>query len=121
MVERRSGCVVNFGDIVTVDFGTPVGSEAGFSRPAVIVTADAFLRFRPSTVFGVPLTSTPRSFPSHVPIEPDDVNELTEQSCALVEQMRAIAVERCSPTHGNVGPLVSHQILDVLAMITGMP
>lgn len=112
---------MNFGDVVTVDFGTPIGSEAGFSRPAVIATADAFLRFRPSTVFAVPLTSTPRTFPSHVAIDPDDLNELTETSCALVEQMRAVAVDRCSSTHGNVGPMVSHQILDVLAMITGMP
>lgn len=111
---------MNFGDVVTVDFGTPVGSEAGFSRPAVIATADAFLRFRPSTVFAVPLTSTPRTFPSHVPVEPDEVNGLEVPSCALVEQLRAVAVERCSPARGNVGPVVAHQLLDVLAMITGM-
>ena len=112
---------MNFGDIVTVDFGTPIGSEAGFTRPAVIATADSFLRFRPSTVFVVPLTTTVRTFPSHVEVDPDDLNALTDASFALVEQMRAVAVERCSSTHGNVGALVSHQILDVLSMITGMP
>lgn len=112
---------MNFGDVVTVDFGTPVGSEAGFTRPAVIATADAFLRYRPSTVFAVPLTTTPRSFPSHVGLDPDDLNGLTAPSWALVEQMRAVAVERCSRAHGNVGPAASHQILDVLSMITGMP
>lgn len=112
---------MNFGDIVTVDFGTPIGSEAGFVRPAVIATADAFLRFRPSTVFAVPLTTTPRTFPSHVAIEPDNLNGLTASSSALVEQMRAVAVERCSMAHGNIGPVASHQILDVLSMITGMP
>ena len=112
---------MNFGDIVTIDFGTPVGSEAGFLRPAVVATADAFLHFRPSTVFAVPLTTTPRAFPSHVALEPDDVNELAEMSYALVEQMRAVAVERCSAAHGNVGPVAAHQILDILAMITGMP
>ena len=112
---------MNFGDIVTVDFGTPIGSEAGFTRPAIIVTADAFLRFRPSTVFVVPLTTTERTFPSHVAIEPDDLNGLTTPSVALVEQMRAVASERCSASHGNVGPVVSHQILDIVAMITGIP
>lgn len=112
---------MNSGDIVTVDFGTPIGSEAGFSRPAVIATADAFLRFRPLTVFAVPLTSTSRAFPSHVGLEPDDENGLTQESWALVEQMRAVAVERCSFSRGNVGPAVLAQILDVLAMITGMP
>lgn len=112
---------MNCGDIVTVDFGNPIGSEAGFTRPGVIITADAFLRFRPSTVFVVPLTSTPRAFPSHVVVEPDGLNRLAVQSCALVEQMRAVATERCSTPTGSVGPVVVHQMLDVLAMITGMP
>jgi mRNA interferase MazF len=112
---------VNFGDVVTVDFGTPIGSEAGFVRPAVVVTADAFLRYRPTTVFAVPLTSTRRSFPSHVEVQPDSGNRLASASCALAEQLRAVAVERCSPSTGNVGPVVGHQILDILAMITGMP
>jgi mRNA interferase MazF len=112
---------MNFGDIVQVDFGNPVGSEAGFVRPAVVATADSFLRFRPSTVFVVPLTSTPRTFPSHVEIEPDESNGLEVVSCALVEQMRAVSRSRCSTSTGNVGAVVAHQILDVLAMIVGMP
>ena len=112
---------MNFGDIVTIDFGNPIGSEAGFVRPAVVLSADAFLRFRPSTVFAVPLTSRARSFPSHIEIEPDAINGLRSNSYALVEQMRAVAVERCSAPSGNIGPGVGHQMLEVLAMITGMP
>lgn len=112
---------MNFGDLVTVDFGTPIGSEAGFVRPAIVVTADAFLRFRPLTVFAVPLTTTRRVFPSHVLVEPDEANGLASESYALVEQLRAVSIERCSPADGNVGPVVSRQILDVIAMITGMP
>lgn len=109
------------GDVVRVDFGIPIGSEPGFVRPAVLVMADAFLRFRPSTVYVVPLTSTTRTFPSHVDIEADDRNGLTVDSCALVEQLRAVAIERCDPCGGNVGPTVVNQILDIVAMITGMP
>lgn len=112
---------MNFGEIVTVDFGTPIGSETGFARPAVVITADAFLRFRPSTVFAVPLTTTPRDFPSHVRIDADPTNGLSAPSYALVEQMRAVAVERCVGTGGHIGPVAAHQILDVLSMITGMP
>jgi mRNA-degrading endonuclease toxin of MazEF toxin-antitoxin module len=112
---------LNFGDIVRIDFGTPRGSEAGFVRPGVIVVADSFLRYRPSTLLVVPLTSTPRTFPSHVSVEPDGVNQLDVSSCALVEQLRAVSVERCGPPTGNVGPVVSHQILEVLGMIVGMP
>jgi mRNA interferase MazF len=112
---------LNFGDIVLVDLGTPMGSEAGFVRPAVLVVADAFLRYRPTSLVVVPLTSTPRTFPSHVPIEPDELNHLELTSWALVEQLRAVAVERCGSPTGNVGPVVAHQILDVLAIIVGMP
>lgn len=109
------------GDVVEVDFGVPIGSEPGFVRPAIVVTADAFLRFRPTTVFVVPLTSTIRTFPSHVEITADTSNGLQSTSHALVEQLRAVARERCSPTTGNVAAVIMHQILDVLAMITGMP
>lgn len=111
---------MNFGDVVTIDFGAPMGSEAGFVRPAVLLTADAFLRFRPSTVFAVPLTTSSRRFPSHVRIEPDSVNGLVEPSWALVEQMRAVASERCTSSIGHVGPVAASQIVETLAMITGM-
>jgi mRNA-degrading endonuclease toxin of MazEF toxin-antitoxin module len=36
---------VNFGDIVIVDFGVPIGSEAEFRRQGVVVTAGDFPRF----------------------------------------------------------------------------
>lgn len=112
---------MNFGDLVEIDFGTRIGSEAGFVRPAVIANGDAFLRFRPNTVFAVPVTSTKRTFPSHVEVEPDDTNQLEVTSYALVEQMRAVAIERCGAPTGNVGPAVSGQITDVLRMIIGIP
>lgn len=60
-------------------------------------------------------------FPSHVPIEPDQINHLDDPSWALVEQLRPVAAERCGTPSGNVGPVISHQILDVLAIIVGMP
>jgi mRNA interferase MazF len=112
---------VILGDVVSIDFGTPIGSEAGFVRPAVVLTSDGFLRYRPSSVFVVPLTSAPRPFPSHVEVAADPANGLDRPSWAQVEQLRAVAIERCGAPMGNVGPAVTHQLLDVLAMITGMP
>lgn len=112
---------MNFGDIVEVDFGVPIGSEAGFRRPGVVITADSVLRYRPTTVFVVPLTSTRRTFPSYVAVEPDAHNQLSVPSYALVEQLRAVSVQRCGEVSGRVGETVGHQVLDVLAMITGMP
>jgi len=68
----------------------------------------------------VPLTSTQRRFPSHIEIEPDERNKLTITSYALVEQMRAVSEHRCSGSRGNVGSVAARQILEVLALITGM-
>lgn len=61
------------------------------------------------------------SFPSHVPIEPDEVNRLDTTGFALVEQMRAVSSTRCSAARGNVGAAVVWQLTDVLAMIIGIP
>lgn len=112
---------MNFGDLIDVDFGTPIGSEAGFQRPAVVCTSDSFLRYRPTTIFVVPLTSTRRTFPSHLEVEPDHQNLLTETSYILVEQLRAVSRLRCTQTGGNVGPAVARQITDIVAMIIGVP
>ena len=111
---------MNFGDVIDVDFGTPLGSEAGFLRPAIVCTADTFLRFRPTTVIVAPITSNRRTFPSHIEDEPDRQNAVVQISYILVEQLRAISHDRCSPTSGNVGAVVSHRITDIIAMIVGI-
>ncbi|MFT3854131.1 MAG: type II toxin-antitoxin system PemK/MazF family toxin [Ilumatobacteraceae bacterium] len=111
---------MRIGDVVEVDLGQPTGSEAGFVRPSVLVVADAFLRYRPSVVFVVPLTSTRRDFPSHIAIAADRDNGLTTASWAQVEQLRSVSTRRCRTPLGNVGAIVVAQILDVIAMITGI-
>ena len=65
------------GDITEVDLGTPVGSEAGLRRPAVVVTAAGVLRGEPNVVQVVPLTRTIRSSGAEVYIEPDGQNHLS--------------------------------------------
>lgn len=45
------------GDVLEVDFGVPMGSEAGGTRPAVVITGDAVLAQRPRVVQVVPVTT----------------------------------------------------------------
>ena len=45
------------GDIWLADLGQPVGSEAGFFRPIVIVQADALNHSRLTSYVAIPLTS----------------------------------------------------------------
>ena len=45
------------GEIWLVDFGAPIGSEAGYRRPAVVMQNDDFNRSNIATCTVIPLTS----------------------------------------------------------------
>lgn len=48
--------VVAQGDIFWADLATPLGSEAGFRRPVIVVQGDALNRSRIGTIVCIPLT-----------------------------------------------------------------
>jgi len=105
------------GDVVRVDLGVPMGSEAGFVRPAVVVSAAGLLRRNLATIFVVPCTATPRNITSHVELAPDDVNGLSTTSWAQVEQLRSMARVRCVERLGNVGVAALGQIREIAALL----
>lgn len=57
------------GDVYRVDFGSPLGSEAAFVRPAVVITDDDILESISATFQVVPFTSTVRNWPTDVSSE----------------------------------------------------
>jgi mRNA-degrading endonuclease toxin of MazEF toxin-antitoxin module len=71
----RAGCrrvvFVPSGDVIRVDLATPVGSEAGMVRPAVIVTAQRVLEHAPRVLQVVPVTTTLRGWTSEATIPAD--------------------------------------------------
>lgn len=109
------------GDVVDLDLGVPEGSEAGFVRPCILVTAQRVLDTGPSVVHVVPLTSTLRPFRSEVMIEPDPSNGLSAVSAAQCQHLRAVALGRTSRASGNVGPTVLAQIREVIALLLDLP
>lgn len=109
------------GDVVTVDLGTPIGREAGYRHPAVVVTAQRILDASPSVVHVVPLTSTRRGFGSEVDIDADSANGLDHASAAQCQHVRAVATARLTATRGNVGKLVLTQIREVLGLLLDVP
>jgi mRNA interferase MazF len=109
------------GDIVAVDFGSPIGSEAGYRHPAVVVTAQRLLDASPSVVQVVPLTSTLRGFASEVEIDADPSNGLNHNSSAQCQHVRAVAAGRLEDARGNVGTAVLAQIREVLGLILDVP
>lgn len=109
------------GDVVDIDLGSPAGREAGFGRPAVIVSAQRILDRNPSVVQIVPLTSTVRGFDSEVEIIPELLNGLTGVSSAQCQHIRAVSPSRVARTHGNVGPVVLTQIRMTISEIFDIP
>ena len=109
--------MLNSGDVIEVDLGTPAGREAGFHRRAVVVTAQPILDGLPSVVQIVPLTSTIRKFASEVILDPNNGSGLDVSSAAQCQHVRSVATQRLSIAMGNVGPVSLQQMREVLAQI----
>lgn len=105
------------GDVIAVDLGMPLGSEAGFVRPAVIISASASLRRNLATIFVVPCTTRNRGLTSHISLVPDLSNGLTEPTWAQCEHLRSIGRIRCLERLGNVGVVALEQIREVVALL----
>lgn len=105
------------GEITEVDLGTPVGSEAGLRRPAVVVTAYGVLRGQPNVVQVVPLTRTIRANGAEVLIEPDGENHLGAPSAAQCQHVRSVSIARLGAPRGTVGPVLLAEIREVLGLL----
>jgi mRNA interferase MazF len=103
------------GDVLLVDFGVPAGSEPGFTRPAVVVTADVVLRGRPRTVHLVPLTTNVRRrLPTELPVAGEELDQPSMAQCHLCT---VVSVERVveTPDLGNVGSVALAQVRSIIA------
>lgn len=109
------------GDVVLVDLGVPAGHEAGFPRPAVIITAQRVLAHEPSVVQVVPLTSTVRGYESEVPIEPDDANGLDGRSAAQCQHLRSVSRSRITERRGTVGAAALAAVRGTVATLLDLP
>lgn len=105
------------GDIVDVDLGRPTGREAGFGRPAVVVTAQRILDADPSVIQIVPLTTTIRPFRSEVTVQPDTGNGLSQPSAAQCQHLRAASTARVASVRGNVGAVTLAQVREAIALL----
>jgi mRNA interferase MazF len=102
---------VNRGDIYLCDFGSPIGREQGFQRPALIVSHDEMARYGLPVV--LPVTRTKRGYPTHV--ELDGVLPVT--SYVQCEQIRTVSTERMIRPLGSINDLTLRHIEQILRRI----
>lgn len=116
-VTRASGSTLRPGDIVELELGSPVGSEACLRRPAIVITAAQILRGGPNVIHVVPLTRTIHSGRTEVLIKSDPLNGLEAPAMAQCQHIRAVATSRVHRQSGNVGRAALFQIREVLGAI----
>lgn len=109
--------MLSSGDVVKLDLGMPVGREAGFRHPAVVLTAQRILNASPSVIQVVPLTTRIRGFRTEVRILPDPINGLTDPSAAQCQHIRAVSMARVGAVRGNVGAVALAQVRETIAVI----
>lgn len=103
------------GDIWLVDFGTdPTDPEQAFHRPAVVVSDDRLHHPNLALAIVVPGTSTVRSVPLHVVVDPDADNGLAMTTAFQVEQVRAVSVRHLLQRLGHLDSPTLYSIDDVL-------
>ena len=99
-----------------VDFGTPIGHEQGFRRPAIVVSADRMNASRAGLAIVVPVTRTRRKLPSHVELDAGDTG-LRETSYAKAEDVKSVSVQRLVHRLGDVPADRMQRLSSVLRLI----
>ena len=108
------------GEIWLVDFGDPIGHEAGFRRPALVVSDDSVNRGPAGVVIVVPITSTHRVNPVHVEIEPGE-SGLDVVSYARCQDVRSLSDARLIGRRGQASVAVMFRVERALGWLLGLP
>ncbi len=101
------------GDILTIDFGIPIGRTPALFRPAVVVTADLTLALYSTTFHVVPVTrNVDRSWASDVRMNDAGVGADSVAQCHLCGVVDRLQI--VNETGVNVGPVLLAQIRSVV-------
>ncbi len=110
-LERVDICYVN------LDIDTVANEQRG-ERPCVIIAKQEQVRF----VVIIPLTTTKEAirFSSTLEIKRSEINQLKEDSVAMIFQIRAISVDRLTTKRGFLEDRYFSDILKLLATYLGL-
>ena len=114
MIER--------GDVVWVDFGSPRGSEPAKRRPAVVIQDNWLLASEISTVLVVPLTSNVdlEPFPGNALI-PAVTSGLDRDSVAVISQVGPVSREFIEPfAVGSLPPYLLGKVSAGVRLVAGL-
>ena len=120
MITNRTTLIPKFplhGEVWLVDFDLSKGDEIMKTRPAIIISSDAFKTLKIKMV--VPLTSWQEKFSTYqwmVKIDADVNNGLDKDSAADALQLRSVSYQRFNLKLGTVSASVMDEIKAAVAI-----
>ncbi len=106
------------GELWSMDLGNPVDPESGLTRPALVVSPP---RFTGPLRVVCPLTTTRRSYPWRLEVEPSPLNGLNAVSYVQTEHLRSISSARGVRRLGSLDAVTMTQVRRVLALLLDLP
>jgi mRNA interferase MazF len=104
------------GEVWLADLNRVRGHEQAGRRPVLVVSEDLFNQGPAGLAVVLPLTSTLRGIPSHVPVSPPE-GGLKNRSAILCEGVRSVSVERLVVRWGAVSQGTMAAVEDRLRML----
>lgn len=104
------------GEIWLTDLNPVRGREQAGTRPCLVVSTDLFNHGPADLVMVVPMTTTDRRIPLHVPVEPAG-SGLHARSFIKCEDLRSVSRERLTHRIGAVGLPILDSIADRLRIL----
>ena len=104
------------GEVWLADLNPTRGREQAGRRPVLVVSEDLFNRGAAGLLIVLPLTSTIRGIPSHVPVSPPE-GGVRNASAILCEAVRSVSVERLVARWGAVQARTMSAVEDRLRML----
>lgn len=104
------------GEVWLADLDPTRGHEQAGRRPVLVVSENLFNQGPAGLVIVLPMTTTLRGVPSHVPVSPPEggVRKATAIHC---EAVRSVSVGRLVVRWGAVGPLTMTAVEDRLRIL----
>lgn len=107
------------GEIWTVTLDPARGHEQAGTRPALVISVDAFNEGPADLVVVLPITSQAKNIPFHVEIKPPE-GGLSLVSFIKCEDIRPVSKERLKQRRGTVSPATLEAVEDRIRILLSL-
>jgi mRNA interferase MazF len=107
------------GEVWYADLGTTIGHEQAGDRPVLVVSDNRFNRSLAGLVIVLPITTTHRGLPAHVPILPPE-GGIRRSSVILCDAIRSVSKQRLSARWGPVSEATLAQVEECMRLLLSM-